>query len=84
MLEQLFKAMDAKDAVAFAGFLSPGCTFRFGNLSAVSGADAVREFVAGFFAYITRSRMRYRRSGRSRTGWCATVRFRIRVWTVRS
>lgn len=52
MLDKLFQAIDAKDAEGFAAFLSPDCTFRFGNLPAVTGQDQVREFVAGFFASI--------------------------------
>jgi len=49
MLDDLFAAIDAMDADRFAGFLAPDCRFRFGNLPAVEGRDAVRDFVAGFF-----------------------------------
>ncbi len=49
MLDELFAAIDAMDADRFAAFLAPDCTFRFGNLPAVEGRDAVRGFVAGFF-----------------------------------
>lgn len=49
MLDDLFAAIDAMDADRFASFLAPDCTFRFGNLPAVEGRDAVRDFVAGFF-----------------------------------
>jgi ketosteroid isomerase-like protein len=49
MLDDLFAAIDAMDADRFAGFLAPDCTFRFGNLPAVEGRPAVRDFVAGFF-----------------------------------
>lgn len=52
MLNELFRAIDARDADAFASFLSADCTFRFGNLPAVTGQDQVREFVAGFFASV--------------------------------
>lgn len=52
MIEELFKAIDARDADRFAGFLAPECEFRFGNLPVVSGAAQVREFVAGFFASV--------------------------------
>lgn len=49
MLNDLFAAIDAMDADRFAAFLAPDCVFRFGNLPAVEGRDAVRGFVAGFF-----------------------------------
>lgn len=51
-LDTLFRAIDAKDADAFAALLAPDCEFRFGNLPTVHGRVAVREFVAGFFASI--------------------------------
>jgi ketosteroid isomerase-like protein len=49
MLDRLFSAIDAMDPDRFAGFLAPDCAFRFGNLPAVEGRAAVRDFVAGFF-----------------------------------
>ena len=49
MLDDLFAAIDAMDADRFAAFLAPDCRFRFGNLPAVEGRPAVRDFVAGFF-----------------------------------
>lgn len=49
MLSQLFQSIDDNDANKFAGFLSEDCTFRFGNQPAVTGRDAAREAVAGFF-----------------------------------
>ena len=52
MLDSLFRAIDGKDADAFAALLAPECEFRFGNLPPVQGRTAVREFVAGFFASI--------------------------------
>ncbi len=52
MLGTLFRAIDGKDADAFAALLAPDGEFRFGNLPPVCGRNAVREFVAGFFASI--------------------------------
>ena len=51
-LEELFSAIDAKDADAFAQFLTPDAGFRFGNAEEVRGRDAIRESVAGFFESI--------------------------------
>jgi ketosteroid isomerase-like protein len=48
MLDDLFAAIDARDADRFAAFLAPSCSFRFGNLPVVEGRAAVRDFVAGF------------------------------------
>lgn len=45
----LFESIDARDAEGFSSFLDDNCTFRFGNLPAVSGAANIRDFVAGFF-----------------------------------
>ncbi|MCG6937800.1 MAG: nuclear transport factor 2 family protein [Gammaproteobacteria bacterium] len=52
MIDELFRAIDGKDAVKFASFLSPGCRFKFGNYPDVTGADNIREFVGGFFESI--------------------------------
>lgn len=48
----LFAAIDRKDADAFAGFLAEDAVFRYGNLPAVTGRGAIRDFVAGFFGSI--------------------------------
>lgn len=48
----LFAAIDARDARAFAAFLTPDGEFRFGNTPAVRGRDAVEAAVGGFFAAI--------------------------------
>ncbi len=50
--QRLFAAIDARDADAFAAFLTPDGEFRFGNAPAVVGREAVRAAVAGFFAAI--------------------------------
>ena len=52
MIDKLFLAIDGKDAVKFASFLSKGCHFRFGNLPEVTGADNIQAFVGGFFESI--------------------------------
>lgn len=51
-VDGLFAAIDRQDAAAFAGFLAEDARFAFGNLPAVTGREAIREFVAGFFASI--------------------------------
>ncbi|HEY4157285.1 MAG TPA: nuclear transport factor 2 family protein [Polyangiaceae bacterium] len=52
---RLFRAIDAKNADAFASFLAPDGVFRFANAPAVVGQSAVRESVAGFFSAIAGS-----------------------------
>lgn len=49
---QLFAAIDARDARAFAAFITPDGEFRFGNAPAVRGREAIEAAVAGFFAAI--------------------------------
>jgi len=49
-LEKLFATIDAKDAAAFAAFLTDDAVFRFGNGAPARGREAVREAVAQFFA----------------------------------
>lgn len=49
-LEPLFRAIDARDDAAFAGFLAEHCRFRFGNAPDVVGREAIQALVAGFFA----------------------------------
>lgn len=51
-IEALFAAIDRRDAEAFAGFLADDARFVFGNLPAVEGRAAIRDFVAGFFSSI--------------------------------
>lgn len=51
-IDALFSVIDRKDAVAFAGFLAEDARFCFGNLPAVEGRAAIRDFVAAFFAGI--------------------------------
>ena len=48
----LFATIDRQDAEAFAGFLADDARFAFGNLPAVAGRAAIRDFVAGFFSSI--------------------------------
>ncbi len=51
-LDQLFDAIDSRDARAFASFLTQDCRFRFGNLPQTEGRAAIEAFVAGFFSSI--------------------------------
>ncbi|HXZ59449.1 MAG TPA: nuclear transport factor 2 family protein [Steroidobacteraceae bacterium] len=48
-LQGLLRTIDAKDAAAFAGFLTPDASFRFGNSPAVRGREAIETVVRGFF-----------------------------------
>lgn len=52
MLQNLFAAIDAKDSVAFAEFLTDDAHFRFGSAPVVKGKAAITEAVAGFFGSI--------------------------------
>jgi ketosteroid isomerase-like protein len=49
-LPALFTAIDARDAQAFANFLSPNVTFIFANAPALHGREQAQAAVAGFFA----------------------------------
>lgn len=49
-VERLFRGIDARDAEAFAAFLTEDVEFRYGSQPAVLGRAAVREHVAGFFS----------------------------------
>ncbi|MGH8764948.1 MAG: nuclear transport factor 2 family protein [Burkholderiales bacterium] len=51
-LDELFLAIDAKDADRFASFIAEDGAFVFGNAPAVQGRQEIREAVAGFFASI--------------------------------
>jgi ketosteroid isomerase-like protein len=49
-LKPLFEAIDARDAQAFAGFLSPDVEFVFSNAPALHGREQVEAAIAGFFS----------------------------------
>lgn len=49
-IDDLFAAIDRRDADAFAAFLTEDGRFRWGSRPVVEGRQAVRDFVAGFFA----------------------------------
>jgi limonene-1,2-epoxide hydrolase len=51
-LDQLFAAIDARDADRFAAFLTEDGRFVYGSNPAVEGRAAVRDFVAGFFGQL--------------------------------
>ena len=46
----LFASIDAKDTSRFLSFLSDDASFRFANLPAAVGQDAIRQAVNGFLA----------------------------------
>ena len=48
----IFADIDSFDPDKFVAHLTPGATFRFANADPVTGREAVREAVAGFFATI--------------------------------
>lgn len=48
----LFRAIDARDATAFVGFLTDDAVFRFGSAPAVTGREAIRAAVEDFFGSI--------------------------------
>jgi SnoaL-like domain len=52
----LFASIDAKDTSRFLSFLSDDACFRFANLPAAIGQDAIREAIDGFFASIAACR----------------------------
>ena len=52
-LEELFAAIDRRDAAAFAGYMSPDGVFRFAGQPPVVGRDAVESAVGAFFAAIS-------------------------------
>ncbi len=54
--EHVFAVVDAGDAAGFVDLLTPDAQFRFGNAPVISGSDAIRAAVAGFFAAIASSR----------------------------
>ena len=51
-LDDLFKAVDAKDTERFLGFLTDQAIFRFGSTPSVQGKEAIRAAVDGFFSTI--------------------------------
>jgi ketosteroid isomerase-like protein len=51
-IDELFKAIDAKDSERFASFIAADGTFLFGNAPPVRGRNAIRDAVAGFFASV--------------------------------
>ena len=49
-LPALFAAIDARDAHAFACFLSPDVEFTFANAPTLQGREQVQTVIAGFFS----------------------------------
>ena len=49
---QVFADIDSFNPDAFVAHLTPDVVFRFGNADPVTGRDAVREAVSGFFSTI--------------------------------
>jgi ketosteroid isomerase-like protein len=51
-VSDLFAALDTMDVDTWMSFLTPDCTFRFGNAPSLYGHEAIREAVAGLFTAI--------------------------------
>ena len=51
-LEDLFASIDQMDAERFVSFIAEDGVFQFGSSPPVTGRDAIREAVSGFFASI--------------------------------
>ena len=51
-LDDLFKAVDAKDTERFLSFLTDQSSFRFGSAPPAQGKEAIRVAVDGFFSTI--------------------------------
>lgn len=51
-LRQLFATIDAGDGAAFARYLTPDASFRFGNAPPAVGRAAIESAVNGFFGSI--------------------------------
>lgn len=51
-LDNLFAAIDNKDAGGFAAFLTDDASFRYGSAPAVVGKAEVQRTVSDFFSYI--------------------------------
>jgi ketosteroid isomerase-like protein len=54
-LDDLFKAVDAKDTDRFLRFLTDQASFRFGSAPPAIGKEAIRAAVDGFFSTIAAS-----------------------------
>lgn len=52
LLQDLFAAIDARDAERFVSYLTADAIFRFGSTPQVAGRQAIREAVDAFFASI--------------------------------
>jgi len=53
MIPTLFAAIDNKNHAEFSRFLTPDCTFKFGNQPEVVGSAGVTEYVKAFFDSIS-------------------------------
>ena len=51
-VKRLFSSVDNMDTEAFLDFLEDDALFRFGSEEAVTGKEAIRETIEGFFASI--------------------------------
>lgn len=51
-INQLFEAIDGKDAEKFVSFIAPSGQFRFGNMPSVEGKENIKLAVNAFFESI--------------------------------
>lgn len=56
--QRLFATIDSGDAAGFVNFLTPDAEFRFGNAPVLTGSQAIRTALVGFFAAISSSQHR--------------------------
>jgi ketosteroid isomerase-like protein len=49
-VQELFRAIDSRDAAGFAAFLTEDVLFRYGSQAPMSGRDRVQAHVADFFS----------------------------------
>lgn len=52
LIEEISKAIDAKDAKKFSEFITEDGIFRFGNAEDVKGRKQIEDYVAAFFKMI--------------------------------
>lgn len=56
LVRRVLDSVDAKDTEAFLNFLEEEAQFRFGSAPAVTGKEAIRNAVDGFFTSVKRLR----------------------------
>src|SRR2546428_363445 len=78
---RLFKTIDQMDPDEFAEFVTEDGTFVFGNAEPVTGRQAVRDAVAGFYSSIKALQHEIGRRGKATTRWWPKAGSRTPVTT---